>query len=84
MPIKLPKGFQRRKSSGNALEEVLNPPEPSFKVYERPKSRGKSFDGGVIMKNAAGTPPPPAPPPKDGFDRDEELFTVVRPGPPKR
>ena len=43
MPIKLPKGFQRRKSSGNALDELPNPPEPSFRVFERPSGR-KSFD----------------------------------------
>ncbi len=45
MPIKLPKGFQRRRSSGNALEELPNPPEPSFRVFERPEGI-KSFDGG--------------------------------------
>ena len=50
MPIKLPKGFQRRKSSGNALEELPNPPEPSFRVFERPHDR-KSFDGGNTFNN---------------------------------
>lgn len=50
MPIKLPKGFQRRKSSGNALEELPNPPEPSFRVFERPEGR-KSFDGGNNYNN---------------------------------
>lgn len=45
MPIKLPKGFQRRRSSANALEELPNPPEPSFRVFERPEGV-KSFDGG--------------------------------------
>lgn len=50
MPIKLPKGFQRRKSSGNALEELPNPPEPSFRVFERPQGR-KSFDGGNTYNN---------------------------------
>lgn len=45
MPIKAFKGFQRRKSSGNALEELPNPPEPSFRVFERPEGV-KSFDGG--------------------------------------
>ena len=50
MPIKLPKGFPRRKSAGNALEEVPNPPEPSFRVFERPRSGGKSFDGGHAFK----------------------------------
>ncbi|MCJ1310927.1 hypothetical protein MMC25_004595 [Agyrium rufum] len=49
MPIKLPKGFNRRRSSGNALDEVPNPPataQPSFRVFERRPSGSKSFDGG--------------------------------------
>ena len=50
MPIKLPKGFSRRKSAGTALEEIPNPPEPSFRVFERPRSGGKSFDGGHRLK----------------------------------
>lgn len=50
MPIKLPKGFPRRKSSGHALEELQNPPQPSFRVFERPSSAGKSFDGGNTLK----------------------------------
>ena len=45
MPIKIPKGFQRRRSSGNALDELPNPPAPSFRVFERPEGT-KSFDGG--------------------------------------
>ena len=48
MPIKLPKSLARRKSSGNALEELENPPQPSFRVFERPNSR--SFDGGNSLK----------------------------------
>lgn len=50
MPIKLPKGFSRRKSSGTVLEEVENPPEPSFRVFERPAGGSKSFDGGIALK----------------------------------
>ncbi|MCJ1356420.1 MAG: hypothetical protein MMC33_006415 [Icmadophila ericetorum] len=52
MPIKLPKGFARRKSAGNVLEESLNPPAaPSFRVVERPDVAGsKSFDGGISLK----------------------------------
>lgn len=46
--IKFPKGFTRRKSSGNALEELANLPEPSFRVFER--SGSKSFDGGNTLK----------------------------------
>ncbi|KAL8820508.1 MAG: hypothetical protein Q9223_001278 [Gallowayella weberi] len=48
MPIKIPKPFPRRKSSGNALEELTNPPQPSFRVFERPDR--KSFDGGSTLK----------------------------------
>ncbi|KAL8854220.1 MAG: hypothetical protein Q9221_000934 [Calogaya cf. arnoldii] len=48
MPIKIPKPFPRRKSSGNALEELTNPPQPSFRVFERPDS--KSFDGANTLK----------------------------------
>ena len=52
MPIKLPKGFQRRKSSGPALEEISNPPEPSFRVFERPQNASKSFDGGHVLRKS--------------------------------
>lgn len=51
MPIKLPKGFQRRKSSGNALDELQNPPSSSFRVIERPGNE-KSFDGGAAIRSA--------------------------------
>lgn len=50
MPIKIPKGFARRKSSGNVLGEVENPPEPSFRVIERSELASKSFDGGIALK----------------------------------
>ncbi|EAW11798.1 uncharacterized protein ACLA_005540 [Aspergillus clavatus NRRL 1] len=51
MPIKLPKGFTRRKSSGNALEEVENPPQPSFRVFERPAADRKSLsDANLLSK----------------------------------
>ncbi|KAL9631023.1 MAG: hypothetical protein Q9164_006112 [Protoblastenia rupestris] len=48
MPIKLPKSFPRRKSSGNALEDVSTPSEPSFRVLERQVSN--SFDGSDTLK----------------------------------
>lgn len=48
MPIKLPKSFPRRKSSGNALEDSPNHPEPSFRVLERPPN--SSFDGSDTLK----------------------------------
>lgn len=50
MPIKIPKGFARRKSSGNALEEVETPREPSFRVFERPSAGGVD---GVNAKRAS-------------------------------
>ncbi|KAL3477846.1 hypothetical protein BJX99DRAFT_257017 [Aspergillus californicus] len=50
MPIKLPKHFARRKSSGNVLEEVENPPQSTFKVFERPSTGRKSLSDGNIMK----------------------------------
>ncbi|OGM42840.1 hypothetical protein ABOM_009428 [Aspergillus bombycis] len=48
MPIKLPKGFARRKSSGNALEEGENPPQ-SFRVFERPSVDKKSYSEGNLL-----------------------------------
>ncbi|KIW77185.1 hypothetical protein Z517_09631 [Fonsecaea pedrosoi CBS 271.37] len=81
MPIKLPKGFQRRKSSGHALDEVRNPPgeASSFRVLERPQSSGKSFDGGKHLKMAS-LGGAPLPPPKDRRDHEEvDLFGVGRP-----
>lgn len=62
--IKLPKGFTRRKSSGNALEELTNPPEPSFRVFERPGS--KSLDGGNTLKRMSQGRPLSAGPHLDG------------------
>lgn len=50
MPIKIPKGFARRKSSGNVLGEVENPPEPSFRVIERSELASRSLDGGLALK----------------------------------
>ena len=51
MPLRLSKVIQRRKSSGNALEDFVGSPEPSFRVYERPTSR--SFDGGNSTKRTS-------------------------------
>ena len=51
MPIKLPKSFHRRKSSGNALEEVPNPPQQStFRVFERNPDGSKSFEASPVFK----------------------------------
>jgi hypothetical protein len=78
MPIKLPKGFQRRKSSGNVLDDVQSPPgESSFKVLERPASKGKSFDGGMHLRMVSTGSP--IPPPKDQYARGSDLYGVGRP-----
>lgn len=55
---KLPKGFGRRRSTANALEEFQNSPpvQPSFRVFERPDGASKSFDGG--LKPAKYSPKP--------------------------
>jgi hypothetical protein len=80
MPIKLPKGFQRRKSSGPALEEIPNPPEPSFRVFERPHNAGKSFDGGHVLRRSIITVEEHAvgSPRVDIKDDNEPLFPVSR------
>jgi hypothetical protein len=80
MPIKLPKGFQRRKSSGPALEEIPNPPQPSFRVFERPHNAGKSFDGGHVLRNSViAVEERVVAPPKVGMKDDHEpLFPVSR------
>ncbi|ODH49134.1 hypothetical protein GX48_04752 [Paracoccidioides brasiliensis] len=57
MPIKLPRGFARRKSHGNALDDLgpaSTPVKPSFKVFERP-SLGpvrKSYDGTTTLNSS--------------------------------
>jgi len=74
MPIKLPKGFPRRKSSGSALEEVQNPPgQSTFRVFERPGTGGKSFDAGHSLRPS--TESKPLPPPKRSFEEDDDLFS---------
>lgn len=72
--IKFPKGFTRRKSSGNALEELTNPPEPSFRVFERPGS--KSFDGGTTLKRMSQGRPLSA-----GPHLDDNIFVDSRTSP---
>ncbi|KAJ5088219.1 hypothetical protein N7456_011835 [Penicillium angulare] len=49
MPIKLPKSFARRKSSGNILEDVESQPQ-SFRVFERPGPHRAMTDGGPLTK----------------------------------
>lgn len=74
MPIKLPKGFSRRKSSATALEEVPNPPEPSFRVFQRPPGGNKSFDGGIALKRMSQGRPLSSP----SYRVDENLFDDER------
>jgi hypothetical protein len=53
---KLPKGFGRRKSSINALEEIQTSPagQTSFRVFERPPAgSSKSFDGGIKLAKSS-------------------------------
>lgn len=74
MPIKLPKGFQRRKSSGNTLDELQNPPSSSFRVIERP-GNDKSFDGGAAIRSAGAGPASYIS--RTGYDHHgEDLFSV--------
>lgn len=56
MPIKIPKGFTRRKSSGNVLEEVENRPQSSFRVIERPSTDGRSLSEGNLLSPKNGKP----------------------------
>ncbi|KAI9924149.1 hypothetical protein ASPWEDRAFT_26255 [Aspergillus wentii DTO 134E9] len=52
MPIKLPKGFTRRKSSGNVLDEVENPPQSSFRVFDRTSGDRKSFSDVNLIRRS--------------------------------
>lgn len=83
MPIKLPKGFPRRKSSGNALEDSPNTSKhgssestSSFRVIPRPHSSAKSLDGGSTLRSMTDKP---LPRPRTSFEEDsEDLFAAVR------
>lgn len=88
MPIKLPKGFPRRKSSGNVLDDFPNSSTQgniaspdggsSFKVLARPTSQGRSLDGGRNLR-ASPTAANHLPQPRSSFEEDsEDLFSVVR------
>lgn len=94
MPIKLPKGFPRRKSSGNVLDDFpsaanqsdIGSPDgsSSFKVLARPNSQGRSLDGGRTLK-ASPTATRQSAPRKSSFEEDsEDLFSVVRHDPVNR
>lgn len=57
MPIKLPKGFTRRKSSGNVLDEVESPPQSSFRVFERSSGDRKSVNDASLLSRRVTEPP---------------------------
>ncbi len=62
MPMKFAKGFQRRKSGGQSLDEAdpttaAAAATPSFRVLERPSPSSNSFDGGNKLAVAAGRAP---------------------------
>ena len=62
MPIKIPKTFARRKSSGNVLDEVEAPASaPSFRVLERRPQTSKSFDGGSKLVSVGAAVAAPVP-----------------------
>lgn len=74
MPI-FPKGFGRRKSTVNALEDIQNsspPAESSFKVLERPKhNKNSSFDGGIKLTR------PPERPNTSPMHREDNMFAGI-------
>ncbi|KAG9236882.1 hypothetical protein BJ875DRAFT_198508 [Amylocarpus encephaloides] len=54
---RFPKGFGRRKSTANALEDTPEAPlESSFKVFDRTDGGSKSFDGGLKFGKAVNGP----------------------------
>jgi hypothetical protein len=73
---KFPKNFGRRKSAANVLEDVQDAPvaEQSFKVFERSDGSGKSFDGGLKLKKAAGDAPVHRP---KTSHREENMFEGI-------
>lgn len=70
---KFPKGFARRKSTANALEDIQNAPvtqtQPSFRVFDRPTDANKSFDGGVKLAKLSHGRPSTSP-----INNDDNLF----------
>lgn len=71
---KFSKAFGRRKSNPNELEAAQGPPsEPSFKVFERENSAGRSFDGGKKFAKSATVPLRP----KTSTVDDDNMFENV-------
>jgi len=81
--LKFPKGFSRRKSSGNAFEDIQAPPsgESTFKVFERPDGASKSFDGGLKLSKATNNylPPPSASRPRTSH-KEGHMFEGIMNG----
>lgn len=51
---KFPKGFGRRKSTANELDDVpVTSGESTFKVFERDEGSTRSFDGGAKFGKSA-------------------------------
>lgn len=88
MPGKFLKGFPRRKSSGQVLDDVQNDHNSnrdstaSFRVLARPNSQGKSFESGSALRPMVDRPQPPR---MSSFGQDNEhQFSVVRDDAPNR
>jgi len=88
MPAKFLKGFPRRKSSGQVLDDVQNDHNSnrdstaSFRVLARPGSEGKSFESGSALRPMTDRPQPPR---MSSFEQDNEhRFSVVRDDAPNR
>ncbi len=72
---KFPKGFGRRKSTANELDNVQGAvAEPSFKVFDREESGSKSFDGGNKFAKSATAP---ALRPKTSVVDDDNMFESI-------
>lgn len=92
MPGKFLKGFPRRKSSGNVLDDVQDNSNnnqnsnrdsgSSFRVLARPNSQGRSLEHATAPRPMTNRPQPPG---KSSFELDnEDLFSVVRHDAPNR
>lgn len=72
---KFPKGFGRRKSTANELDDVQGiVAEPSFKVFEREDGGSKSLDGGRKFAKSATAP---ALRPKTSVIDDDNMFESI-------
>jgi hypothetical protein len=70
---KFPKGFGRRKSTANALEDLQNASstgESSFRVFDRSETH-KSFDGGMKLNMSARSSMSPV-------QKDDNIFEELK------